>query len=183
MARFFSSKYSGKQIEKALDTMLSPTSVNKFGVASVNGITGIVTDVGMLPVGAIYMSYVNVSPASFIAGSSWQRINDVFLLAAGNTYAAATTGGSASHNHIIGEVDNTNAEALIQYNIINGQDCILDRETDLGISYMPTQQMNISLKTEYAGQMRSSAVQVVGSTRDTETLPPYLSVYMWRRIS
>lgn len=47
------------------------------------------------PVGSIYMSTVNTSPAS-IMGGTWTRIQDRFLLAAGSTYTAATTGGAAT---------------------------------------------------------------------------------------
>ena len=187
MARFFQSKYSGDQIEKALNTMLSPTSDNKFGVSSVNGQVGAVTNVGMLPVGAIYMSYVDISPATYIPNTTWERITDRVLIGAGNLYEAGSTGGSVRHNHIIGVENDTNAAALIQYNIIGGQHCILNRETNLAIlgqpSFTPQTRMNISSGESYSGELRSAVTQVVGSTKNTNVLPPYLAVYIWRRIA
>lgn len=48
------------------------------------------------PVGAIYMSVVNTSPATLFGGT-WVAIEDVFLLAKGSTYAAGNTGGAATH--------------------------------------------------------------------------------------
>ena len=48
------------------------------------------------PVGSIYMSVNNVSPAVFIGGT-WVQIEDTFLLTAGSTYAAGSTGGEATH--------------------------------------------------------------------------------------
>ena len=48
------------------------------------------------PVGAIYISTNATSPATLFGGS-WTRIQDRFLLAAGSTYAAGSTGGEASH--------------------------------------------------------------------------------------
>lgn len=47
------------------------------------------------PVGSLYMSTVDVSPASFLGGT-WVRIEDCMLLAAGSTYSAGSTGGSAT---------------------------------------------------------------------------------------
>lgn len=48
------------------------------------------------PVGSIYMS-VNQTDPGTIFGGTWQRIQDTFLLAAGTTYGAGTTGGEATH--------------------------------------------------------------------------------------
>lgn len=56
------------------------------------------------PVGSIYMSVNNASPQSFFGGT-WEQIKDKFILSAGSTYAAGTTGGSAtiniSHSHTV----------------------------------------------------------------------------------
>jgi len=49
------------------------------------------------PVGSIYMSAVNISPASFLGGT-WQAIEQGrMLMAAGSTWQAGTTGGAAYH--------------------------------------------------------------------------------------
>ena len=48
------------------------------------------------PIGSIYTSTRNVSPATFLGGT-WSQIKDTFLLTAGDTYQAGTTGGEASH--------------------------------------------------------------------------------------
>ena len=73
---------------------------------SVRGVP--VTPVGTLfdliyPVGSIYMSVNNVSPANLFGGT-WERIEGSFLLAAtenasstGASQSAGTTGGEASH--------------------------------------------------------------------------------------
>ena len=49
------------------------------------------------------MSAANVSPTTFLGGT-WEPIQDTFLLAAGSSYTAGSTGGSADsiipyHNH------------------------------------------------------------------------------------
>ena len=49
------------------------------------------------PVGSIYMSAVNVSPASFLGGT-WQAIEQGrMLMAAGSSWQAGTAGGAAYH--------------------------------------------------------------------------------------
>jgi len=48
------------------------------------------------PVGSIYMSVNSVDPAALFGGT-WEQIKDMFLLAAGDTYANAATGGEATH--------------------------------------------------------------------------------------
>lgn len=47
------------------------------------------------PIGAIYISENNTSPATLFGGT-WEQITDTFLLAAGSSYTAASTGGAAS---------------------------------------------------------------------------------------
>ena len=56
------------------------------------------------PVGSIYMSAVNVSPASFLGGT-WQAIEQGrMLMAAGSSWQAGTTGGAAYHALTIAEL-------------------------------------------------------------------------------
>ena len=55
------------------------------------------------PVGSIYMSMNNTSPQTFLGGT-WERIQDKFLLSAGSTYGAGTTGGESTHTLTIGEM-------------------------------------------------------------------------------
>ena len=60
------------------------------------------------PVGAIYWSSDSTSPETLFGGT-WSQITDTFILAAGTTYTAGSTGGAAtvslvknnipSHNH------------------------------------------------------------------------------------
>ena len=56
------------------------------------------------PVGSIYMSAVNVSPASFLGGT-WQAIEQGrMLMAAGSSWQAGTTGGAADHTLTVAEM-------------------------------------------------------------------------------
>ena len=56
------------------------------------------------PVGSIYMSVVNVSPASFLGGT-WQAIEQGrMLMAAGSSWQAGTTGGAVYHTLTVAEM-------------------------------------------------------------------------------
>ena len=47
------------------------------------------------PVGSIYMSAVNLSPATLFGGT-WTALEDRFLVAAGSVYSSGSTGGSVT---------------------------------------------------------------------------------------
>lgn len=57
--------------------------------ASMNDIMNLV-----YPIGAIYLSTSEVSPATLFGGT-WERLEDRMLIGAGDVYKAATTGGSS----------------------------------------------------------------------------------------
>ena len=64
----------------------------------------------LYPVGSVYISFNSADPSTLFGGT-WVRLKDRFLLASGDTYAANTTGGSATktigvnnipaHNHTV----------------------------------------------------------------------------------
>ena len=63
------------------------------------------------PVGSIYMSVVNVSPASFLGGT-WQAIEQGrMLMAAGSSWQAGATGGAAYHTLTVAEMPAHNHSA------------------------------------------------------------------------
>ena len=115
----------------------------------------------LYPVGSIYMSVNNNSPASFIGGS-WTRIQDVFPLAAGTTYAAGSTGGSATHTMTLEEL------AKHKHNIIYTREGTVGGDGYIlgGTGY----------STQEAGDMTES-----GGGQPFSIMPPYLAVYTWKR--
>ena len=53
-------------------------------------------------VGDYYITENAGDPSEKWAGTTWQRVQDVMLMAAGATYAVGATGGSATHTHTTG---------------------------------------------------------------------------------
>ena len=119
------------------------------------------------PVGAIYMSIFDTSPASLFGGT-WERLKDRFLLAAGDTYAAGATGGEAEHTLTVDEMPKHNHDFQASYS-----DIATGSEVNGKI---------------LAGGDYNSWLWNFAKTNDSgwnaphNNMPPYLAVYMWARV-
>lgn len=134
------------------------------------------------PVGSIYMSTVSTNPGTLFGGT-WQRIYRRFLVAAasapegstsdnfapgrtgGNEYVTLTSANLPRHRHAIG----SNAK-IKDADGING-------DTKYYITGASTYGSGVTPEgsyTDYAGD---------ATPEEIETLPPYLAVYMWKRVS
>lgn len=123
------------------------------------------------PVGSIYMSVNNTNPGTFLSGT-WQQIQDTFLLAAGSTYAAGSTGGSATHKHRTPFIASHNStDTALRLNRALADEWVYQQAA---ISNTP--------KFNNAGNVSWGGNDII-YTSDTSTLPPYLAVYVWKRIS
>ena len=131
----------------------------------VSGGGGGLTFDDIYPVGSIYMSVNSANPGTLFGGT-WTQIQDTFLLAAGSTYTAGSTGGEAAHtlttdempahNHKVKKAkpDNTGNYSTdqVQYGKPNGT----------------TYTNYNSMSNEGGGQAHNN-------------MPPYLAVYCWQR--
>lgn len=118
------------------------------------------------PVGAIYMSVFDTSPADLFGGT-WERLKDRFLLAAGDTYEALTMGGEAEHTLTVNEMPQHNHDFQASYS-----DIATGSEANGKI---------------LAGGDENSWLWNFARTNDSglgaahNNMPPYLAVYMWVR--
>lgn len=142
----------------------------------------IVTVNEIYPVGAIYISTVSTHPATLFGGT-WEQIAGKFLLACDQTYTAGATGGSSTHSHQYG----------LQYGGFYYH-TVLENDSSAGVLSWDTNG-NLSLgTTTTTGSATSSApsnsgsgstsmnhYRTIGDTSYTSNMPPYLSVYMWKR--
>lgn len=121
------------------------------------------------PVGSIYMSVAETEP-SVLFGGIWERIKDTFLLAAGDSYAAGQTGGEAEHVLTTEELP-THSHGL------NGW--------ALGIKGVSSTSTYTLAKpwTEYNNfeENGEQTIQSTGGDLAHNNMPPYLTVYMWKR--
>lgn len=116
------------------------------------------------PVGAIYMSVNSTNPKTLFGGT-WVQIKDRFLLAAGTTYKAGATGGEATHTLTVDEIPNH--QHVLWYPNEGG-------EQSAAIGYPEAG----SKKTWYAEASKTGGA---GGGFAHNNLPPYLSVYVWKR--
>lgn len=116
------------------------------------------------PVGAIYMSVSSTNPKTLFGGT-WVQLKDRFLLAAGTTYKAGSTGGEATHTLIVDEIPNH--QHVLWYPNEGG-------EQSAAIGYPEAG----SKKTWYAEASKTGGAGGGGAHNN---MPPYLSVYVWKR--
>lgn len=144
------------------------------------------------PVGSIYMSVNATSPATLFGGS-WTQLKDRFLLGAGSTYTAASTGGSATHTLTVSEMPKHAHDTPFFNNMTNNG----DMKSDFIGVYGKGQTASQALKD--TGQTSTMEMWWINQTNAAEgnewayltsskgggaahnNMPPYLVVYMWKR--
>lgn len=139
---------------------------------NINGVE-IPLPLSAFPIGAIYTSLVDKSPASFIGGT-WERIEGKFILAASSEYPSGGTGGASTHSHDAGNLGATVT--------ISGDSILVLTEKKTGLGYNPTVKMNVSSRSDY-GNATDYLTPVMGTTANANNMPPYLAAYMWKRVA
>lgn len=127
------------------------------------------------PVGSIYLSVNDTSPAEFFGGT-WERIKDCFMLAAGDTYAAGSTGGEAQHTLSQDEMPTHRHSSDSFMNGYAGA----STETDKYITWVNKGDVHTNAPIGTSGLVNTT---YVGGSKPHNNMPPYLAVYMWKRIS
>ncbi len=113
------------------------------------------------PVGSIYMSVNDISPANQFGGT-WEQIKDRFILAAGNSYIAGTTGGEATHTLTVAEMPS---------------------HTHSSKGYAGVNDSGAWTALISNGQSTIMSVLATGGNQPHNNMPPYLVAYMWKRIA
>ena len=119
------------------------------------------------PVGSIYMSVNNVSPATFLGGT-WVALEDRFLIGASSTYSAGSTGGSTTHTLTVDEMpshSHTIQDRLIVWDTPN----LTELNNAIYSGPMKLREANEGLTNTTGGGQAHSIMN------------PYLAVYMWKR--
>lgn len=162
------------------------------------------------PIGSIYMSVNSTSPATLFGGT-WTQIQNRFLLAAGSDYTAGNTGGSVTttlttnnlpaHNHgATSTYSGASFDVRAGSNPTGKDENVNDRQfikagenTSVELGGSNTKWDNaFSWSTNDAARnldrvsINGTVTTTIGSTGSgtpINTMPPYLAVYMWKRIS
>ena len=121
------------------------------------------------PIGSIIMgtgnNFATQAAVQAIYNGTWEQIKDVFLLAAGDNYIAGSTGGEATHTLTVNEMPKHSHNLPVdkQY----GEATTTERD-----------RINLTSGIAYNNGYASNET---GASQPHNNMPPYLTVYMWRR--
>ena len=121
------------------------------------------------PVGSIYISVNSTNPKTLFGGT-WVQIKDRFLLAAGTTYKAGTTGGEITHKLTYNEMPE-HTHPMYAYNPGGDGTWTPDEGAYLVDSVTDD-------KTTWWARL---AMGYAGGGAAHNNMPPYLAVYVWKR--
>lgn len=116
------------------------------------------------PVGSIYMSVNDTNPSTLFGGN-WEQIKDRFLLATGDTYSPGVLDGEATHTLTIDEMPSHDHLINMVWGVNNRGYNAVEKDTAFGELH----QVN--------GFMSET-----GGNKPHNNMPPYLTVYIWKRI-
>lgn len=153
----------------------SAANITSGTLAVARGGTGVTTNAAIglkaYPVGAVYISYVSTSPASLFGGT-WTELKGVFPYFNSGT----GTGGSSTHTHNLGSA----GYAKITTNDMSVRYRTVDKVT----SWKSTWYINTPVSGASSGPSNKSyteATELGGKTNSASSLPPYQTLYAWRR--
>ena len=115
------------------------------------------------PVGSIYLSMNDINPGT-IFGGTWEMIKDRFLLGAGGSYTSGSTGGEKTHKLTVAEMPSHTHNYKLAYGV---------NDPAKGFNY----------GTNLAGTFSEDFSQAAGGNQAHNNMPPYIAVYMWKRVS
>lgn len=120
------------------------------------------------PVGAIYMSMSDTSPATLFGGT-WEQITDCFIRAADSNHPAGSAGGSWTHTQTVAEIA-SHSHTFSPLNTPIVDTGIADAQFGLHFS-------------EGVASYRANPGNIngTGSSRPMDITNKYLAAYIWRR--
>ena len=158
------------------------------------------------PVGSIYMSVNSTSPSTLFGGT-WEQLQDRFLLGASSTYTAGGTGGEATHTLTKDEMP-SHTHTQNSHNHTQNPHSHPSESGRSFVTQISTYSSNIAEHTVPTGSTYRVATinsndnwygnpntgnttatnnsatatnQNTGGGQAHNNMPPYLSVYMWKR--
>ena len=135
------------------------------------------------PVGSVYLTINDVNPQTLFGGT-WEQIKDRFLIGAGDIYKAGKTGGKAIHDHpykvgyrpYYGGLTGDDKDAIMLYEYRTNSWTSGSQDTG-----MPESNAINKGFTTSSYETGSARYSVEAHTDGGFNIPPYYSVYMWRR--
>ena len=131
------------------------------------------------PVGSFYISAKSTNPA-MLFGGTWEQIQGRFLLGRSSSYPVGSMGGEATHTLTEAEMPSHNGHlsAGIVGTVPQGKG---NYKGFLNLDIMTAYGDGGRGWNVYAGNEMHPASEAVGGGQPHNNMPPYLSVYIWKR--
>lgn len=158
---------------KLSDSTSSTSSTNGGVAATPAAVNAAIAEAKLAawPIGSIYMSVNSTSPANLFGGT-WERLSDRFLIAASSSYPAGATGGESAHTLTQSELPNYSLY------VANGSNVIRSKTGSSADAYVQTQSGGWGIPN---WESKTITVSSGGFGAPHNNMPPYLSVWMWKR--
>lgn len=132
------------------------------------------------PIGSIYMNVNSTNPGTLFGGT-WEQIQGKFLLGMSSSYPAGSQGGEASHTLTTAEMPSHGhnpANESGYYGFITNSKKAFE-VGDMGVQsgsgrYYPYSTATFDIS-------RNSLTGTTGGGKSHNNMPPYLSIYIWKR--
>lgn len=119
-------------------------------------------------IGEIYITVSEENP-SLRFGGTWEQIKDTFLLASGDIYSAGAVGGEATHTLTIEEMPSHSH--TYKRHAFNRNDT--DPETGEDVYGANNKTLGAHM----------GVTESTGGGQSHNNMPPYLAVYVWKRVA
>lgn len=130
---------------------------------------------GMYEIGDLYLTLNPNSDPAKRFGGTWEKVEEAFLFGASENYAVGTTGGEKEVTLIADQMPKHNHGGYVK--VTNSSALALDGESGGGNNFV----VQISAVTNNA--TRFAEIDSQGGDRPHNNMPPYIAVYIWRRIA
>lgn len=148
-------------------------SLDQDGNLTVKSITSIeqtptpVNFLEVYPIGSIYLNVSSANPSTYFGGV-WEQIKDTFLLASGEKWEGGTTGGEENHTLSLSELPR-------HFHKVEG-----DAGRYPGWGTESGWGVNNYFGDKNLGRFRT---EPEGNNQPHNNMPPYLAIYVWKRIA
>lgn len=138
----------------------------------------------LYPIGAIYLSVDSTDPGKLFGGT-WEQIEGKFLLGVSSNHEVLSEGGSETHILTKDELPIISGYFQTRMAITDDKNLILGSCTSpFSVEYVTWSGSHTGVACASSSSYKRNQVNFnMGGGLEHNNMPPYLTVYMWKRIA